>query len=116
MARMLFVVDEFGSVIGIVTLHDVFEVLAGDVPEPENNVLSEKMLEKQKDGSCIVPGSLPAVPNYKTVAGLVLSKLKYLPRSGDKLTFDGWTIEILDTDARSIKMLHLTPSEENEAD
>lgn len=102
MGRMLFVVDEFGSVIGIVTLHDVFEVVVGDVPEPERNALGEKMLEKQEDGSYIVSGSLPAddlteylglkdssLPDYKTVAGLVLSKLKRLPRSGDKLTFDG---------------------------
>ena len=129
MARMLFVVDEFGSVIGIVTLHDVFEVVAGDVPEPERNALGGKMIEKQKDGSYIVPGSLPADdlteylglkysshPDYKTVAGLVLSKLKRLPCSGDKLTFDGWTIEILDADTRSIKTLRLIPFENNDAE
>ena len=126
-AKMLFVVDEFGLVVGIVTLHDVLEVVAGDVPEPERNALGEKMMEPQNDGSYIVPGSLPAddlreylglkdssVPDYKTAAGLVLSKLKYLPRSGEKFTFNGWTIEILDADARSIKTLRLIPSRENE--
>ncbi len=126
-ARMLFVVDEFGSVVGIVTLHDVFEVVVGDVPEPERNALGEKMLEKQNDGSYIVPGSLPAddlteylglkdssLPDYKTVAGLVLSKLRYLPPSGEKLAFDGWTIEVLDADAKSIKTLRLIPPDENE--
>lgn len=125
-AQMLFVVDEFSLVVGIITLHDVMEVVAGDVPEPERNALGEKMLERQNDGSYIVPGSLPAddlteylglkdsgLPNYKTVAGLVLSKFKHLPRTGEKLVFDGWTIEILDSDARSIKTLRLIPPGEN---
>ncbi len=122
-AGMLFVVDEFGSVVGIITLHDVLEVVAGDVPEPERNAFGEKMLKKQDDGSYIVSGSLPAddlteylglkddsLPDYKTVAGLVLSKLKHLPQPGEKLNFDGWTIEVLDADARSVKTLRLIPS------
>lgn len=121
-AQMLFVVDEFGTVVGIVTLTDVLEAVAGDVPEPERQRGGTVQLKKQPDGSFLAPGQLPAddlaeylgieepsIPTYKTVAGLVLTHLRRLPSIGEKLTLDGWTIEIIEVDARSILQIRLVP-------
>ncbi|CUJ03126.1 Putative Mg2+ and Co2+ transporter CorB [Achromobacter xylosoxidans] len=121
-AQMLFVVDEFGSVAGIVTLTDVLEAVAGDVPEPERQARTDETLIRSSDGTYAVAGSVPAddlaeylglrddgPPGYKTVAGLVLAKLKHLPHPGEQVTLDGWTIEVVDVDGRTIQSLRLIP-------
>jgi putative hemolysin len=121
-AQMLFVVDEFGTVVGIVTLTDVLEAVAGDVPEPERQRGGNVQLMKQPDGTYLTSGQLPAddlaeylgienpsVPTYKTAAGLVLAQLRRLPAQGEKIKFGNWTIEIVAVDARSIQQLRLIP-------
>lgn len=121
-AQMLFVVDEFGTVVGIVTLTDVLEAVAGDVPEPERQRGGGTQLKKQPDGSYIASGQLPAddlaeylgiedpaPPTYKTAAGLVLAHLKHLPAEGEQMTICDWTIEVTQVDARSILQLRLIP-------
>lgn len=122
-AQMLFVVDEFGSVAGVVTLTDVLEAVAGDVPEPERQARTQEALVRSSDGTYAVAGSVPAddlaeylglrddgTPGYKTVAGLVLAKLKRLPRAGERLTLDGWIIEVVSVDDRTIQSLRLIPT------
>jgi putative hemolysin len=126
-AQMLFVVDEFSTVVGIVTLTDVLEAVAGDVPEPERQRGGSTQLKQQPDGSYLVSGQLPAddlaeylgieepvPPTYKTAAGLVLAHLKRLPSGGEKLTVCGWTIEVVEVDARSIQQLRLIPPSRTE--
>lgn len=121
-AQMLFVVDEFGTLVGIVTLTDVLEALTGDVPEPERNERGEQELVHQSDGSYIVAGTMPAddlaeflairdtdVPRYKTVAGLILTKLRRLPQPGEHLMVDGWRLEIVQVDGRTIQAVRLVP-------
>jgi Hemolysins and related proteins containing CBS domains len=125
--QMLFVVDEFGTVVGIVTLTDVLEAVAGDVPEPERQRGGGTQLKRQSDGSYLVSGQLPAddlaeylgiedptPPTYKTTAGLVLAHLKRLPACGERLTVCGWTIEVVEVDARSIQQLRLIPPSHTE--
>ena len=121
-AQMLFVVDEFGTVVGIVTLTDVLEAVAGDVPEPERHRGGGTQIRKEPDGSYLASGQLPAddlveylgiedpgPPTYKTAAGLVLARLKRLPSQGERLTISNWTIEVVQVDARSILQLRLIP-------
>lgn len=121
--QMLFVVDEFGSVAGIVTLTDVLEAVAGDVPEPERQARAQETLVRSSDGTYTIAGSVPAddlaeylglrddgPPGYKTVAGLVLAKFKRLPRAGERLMLDGWIIEVLSVDDRAIQSLRLIPT------
>jgi putative hemolysin len=121
-AQMLFVVDEFGTVVGVVTLTDVLEAVAGDVPESERHRGGGAQIKKESDGSYLASGQLPAddlaeylgiedpePPTYKTAAGLVLAHLKRLPAEGDRLTISNWTIEVVQVDARSILQLRLIP-------
>ncbi|WP_179284129.1 MULTISPECIES: hemolysin family protein [Alcaligenaceae] len=121
-AQMLFVVDEFGTLMGIVTLTDVLEALAGDVPELERDERGAQDVKRQSDGSYLVPGTMPAddlaeflslrdaeAPGYKTVAGLILSKLRRLPQAGEHVTVDGWRLEIVRVDGRTIQAVRLVP-------
>lgn len=121
-AQMLFVVDEFGTMVGIVTLTDVLEALAGDVPEPERDERGRQELLRQPDGSYLVAGAMPAddlaeflsvhdteVPRYKTVAGLILTKLKRLPQAGEHVMVDGWRLEVVQVDGRTIQAVRLVP-------
>ncbi|MFT3803604.1 MAG: hemolysin family protein [Burkholderiaceae bacterium] len=121
-AQMLFVVDEFGTLVGIATLTDVLEALAGDVPELERDERGEQELQRQPDGSYLVAGSMPAddlaeflsvrdaeVPRYKTVAGLILAKLRRFPQVGECLIVDGWRLEVVRVDGRTIQTVRLVP-------
>jgi putative hemolysin len=126
-AQMLFVVDEFGTLVGIVTLTDILEAVAGGVAEPERDGHGNQRLVPQPDGSFLVSGSMPAddlveylslrdteIPQYKTVAGLILTKLQALPQVGDSVVIDDWTLEITQMDSKRIQTVRLVPSSSRE--
>jgi putative hemolysin len=117
------VLDEYGGVTGIVTLHDVLEALVGDLPsaggEPE-----EPAIVRREDGSWLVEGSLPVGEleaeldlelseegrtDYSTLAGLVLTRLGRLPHPGDHVTWRDLRFEVLDMDGRRIDKVLVTP-------
>ncbi len=108
------VVDEFGSLQGLVTVTDILSAIAGefhlDQPPPG-------MLERD-DGSWLVDGELladeladrlqielPEARDYETVAGLVLNRLGHLPQLGESAWIGNWRFEVLDLDGRRIDKL-----------
>lgn len=107
-----FVVDEFGGVIGMVTLIDLMESIIGDVPSKQER-LSRPILQRE-DGSWLIDGlfeieklplhlaelELPegAGDEYQTVAGWFSTSLGRVPAEGDRLVQDGWVFEIVDMD------------------
>jgi putative hemolysin len=110
------VVDEFGSLVGLITPTDLLEMIAGDFPEghdDDNNVIVTR-----EDGSFLVDGraelddlskvlncDFGAADGFQTVAGMVLSRLGRLPVEGETLDIDAWHIEIVDMDERRIDKL-----------
>lgn len=112
------VVDEYGSFQGILTLHDMMENLLGEMPDKDD--VMEPMILKREDGSFLVSGFTPIESiseliggfevdfekiDYSTIAGLVLSETKGMPRIGDSLLFSNHLIEILDMDGHKIDKL-----------
>ncbi|MDD3761899.1 MAG: hemolysin family protein [Nevskiales bacterium] len=112
-------VDEFGSLQGLVTVTDILSAIAGefelDTPPPG-------MIE-QADGSWLVDGDLPAgeladqlqikLPNardYETVAGLMLDLLGHLPQRGDSAQLQGWTIDARVIDGNRIDKVVVRPT------
>lgn len=112
------VLDEFGSVEGIVTLHDIVESIVGEIPEEEDIV--EPDICYREDRSVLVNGDAPIeiLPqvikgmeidfeeiDYSTVAGFVLENIEKIPEVGDQFEFMGYKIEIVDVDHNRIDKL-----------
>ncbi|MGH9039880.1 MAG: hemolysin family protein [Acidimicrobiia bacterium] len=113
------VVNEYGGTEGIITVEDLLEELVGEIyDEADRDV---RGVERQPDGTTILPGSfpmhdlvdldveLPESEAYSTVAGLVLDQLGHLPKPGEALTVDSWRIEVLAVDGRAIRRVRLRP-------
>ncbi|NNF53971.1 MAG: HlyC/CorC family transporter [Acidimicrobiales bacterium] len=119
------VVDEYGGTAGIITIEDLVEELVGEIyDETDRDLLSARV---EEDGSLIIPGSFPMhdladigvelpTGSYSTVAGLVLDRLGYVPRIGERLVVSGIEIEVMDMDGRSIVKLRVVPPEGVAAD
>ena len=109
------VVNEYGSIEGIITPHDILENLIGDIPEEDESY--EPNVFVRDDKSVLVSGDAPVEAlddifenyqtnfediEYTTVAGFVLSKIDKIPQIGDKVTFNDYIIEIVDIDGKRI--------------
>lgn len=110
-----FIVDEYGSVQGMITLNDILEAIVGDMPQQD--VTDYEIMERD-DGSYLVDAQIPfydflsrfektewmheGEQEFDTLAGFILHKLERIPRTGDKLEWQGFTIEIIDMDAQRI--------------
>jgi putative hemolysin len=123
--HMAMVVDEFGSLVGLVTLADVLEAvagdLAGDAPAPHASVSND--LKPQPDGSYLVSAQKPlddiaevfafdepATRTYKTLGGLVIDRLHRIPREGETIDLPALRIEVVQVEEGAIKTLRLIPN------
>jgi len=115
--HMALVVNEFGSLEGVVTAIDILEMIAGDFPESHDGKDSQSILQRE-DGSYLVDGradlddlnkelglNVDEDGGFHTAAGLVLQRLGHLPTEGETLTYGGYRIEIIDMDERRIDKL-----------
>jgi putative hemolysin len=107
------VVDEYGSIQGMITLHDLIENVFGELPEITDKI--EHDFFERADGSFLVDGSVQidefkdkfkiefdGEENYSTLAGFILYKLNKIPGLGDKFTFAGFEFEVVDMDGKRI--------------
>jgi putative hemolysin len=113
-AGMAFVVDEFGSLEGVVTANDILESIAGNFALPDGEDLPGAI--QRDDGSWLLDGllgrddfatqlgvTLPAEEDdYHTVAGFMLARFGRLPETGDHVEWRGWRFEVVDMDGRRI--------------
>lgn len=104
------VTNEYGLVLGIVTLDDILQALVGDVYDSGDR---DVQLLKRKDGTWLVDGEYPLVEfemyfglerkeelqNVNTVAGLILNKLGHIPKVGEKAVWNGFEFEVIDLDS-----------------
>ena len=106
------VVDEYGGATGIVTLEDVVEQIVGDIEDEHDRTPAS--VERLPDGSYWVAArtnidelnealdwTLPK-RDYETIAGLVLSTLGRIPRTGEEFQVPGYTITVLEADTRRV--------------
>ena len=113
--QMVLVVDEYGEVQGLVTLHDVLESVTGELT-PHNH--AESWAVMREDGSWLLDGMIPipelkdrlslkTVPeeekgSYHTLSGMVMWLLGRLPQTGDIATWESWRLEVVDLDGKRI--------------
>lgn len=120
-----FIVDEYGSLQGMITLNDILEAIVGDLPQPD---LSDYEIVEREDGSYLVDAQIPfydflsrfektewmheGEQEFDTLAGFILHKLELIPQTGDKLEWKGFSIEIVDMDAQRIDKVLVSISPE----
>jgi putative hemolysin len=120
-----FVLDEFGTFEGVVTLTDVLEAITGDMPE-EHEAESRSIIERA-DGTFLVDGrteideleeklgiEAPSDARFRTVAGFALEIFGRIPREGEIADMAGWVVEIMDMDGRRIDKLLFRKAEQQE--
>ena len=110
-----FIVDEYGSILGLITLNDILEAIVGDMPQPD---VPDYEITKREDGSFLVDAQIPFYDflsyfdkadwlnegehEFDTLAGFILHELERIPKTGDKLQWKGFAIEIIDMDGHRI--------------
>ncbi len=116
-SQMVFVVDEYGDLKGLVTLQDLMEALTGEF-NPGNNETEDLMVVQRADGSYLLDGLLPIIDlkdclgidklpeeesnRYQTLNGLIMLLLGKIPETADTLELSGWHLEIVDMDGKRI--------------
>ena len=126
--HMVLVVDEFGSVVGLITLNDLLEGIVGDIPGIDEED-DPKAIER-KDNSWLIDGRFSIedfkdlfeiekeMPNevedgYTTIAGFILSHAGKIPDTGEIFHEGKFTFEIVDMDANHIDKILVTVNEED---
>ena len=109
------IVDEYGSLLGMITLNDILEALIGDIPQPD---MLDYEIVKREDGSFLVDAQIPFYDflahfdktewmnegehEFDTLAGFILHQLEHIPRTGEKMEWKDFKFEIVDMDAQRI--------------
>jgi Mg2+/Co2+ transporter CorB len=113
------VVDEYGEVMGLVTLEDIIEEIVGDISDEHDVVVHG--VRPEPGGSYVVDGLVPVrdlnrlndwhLPDDEvtTVAGLVIHEAQMIPEAGQTFTFHGFRFEVLRKRRHQITALRITP-------
>ncbi|HEU4573398.1 MAG TPA: hemolysin family protein [Chitinophagaceae bacterium] len=120
-----FIVDEYGTLQGLITLNDILEAIVGDLPQP--NIPDYEIVERA-DGTFLVDAQIPFYDflsrfektewmkegdqEFDTLAGFILHELERIPHTGDRLEWKGFKFEIVDMDGHRIDKVLVTASKE----
>lgn len=115
-SRVALVIDEYGGCEGLLTVDDILDVIAGDIPELGVEIVSEVV--QREDGSWSLDGmfglnefqelfEIPKLPDeteryYQTLGGFVMAQLGNVPRIGDRFEWHGLRFEVTDMDGRRV--------------
>jgi putative hemolysin len=121
-AELVFVVDEYGEVQGVITVRDVLEAITGEFSAPADG---DAWAIERGDGSWLLDGLIPvpemkdrlglkALPEedrgrYNTLAGMIMLLLGRLPNTADRVDWDGWRFEVVDMDGKRIDKVLVAP-------
>ena len=120
-----FIVNEYGTLEGMITLNDILEAIVGDVPQTGQD---EYEIIERADGTFLVDAQIPfydflskfektdwmneAEHNFDTLAGFVLHELEHIPKTGEMFEWRGFYFEIIDMDGQRIDKLLVKISDE----
>ena len=117
--HLAFVVDEYGTLMGIVTLEDIIEEIVGDI-EDEHDI-KIKGAKKSKDGKYTISGNVTIrdinrefgwnLPDKdaSTLAGLIFHEIKTIPEPGKIFSFYGFRFEIINVKKNHIELVRVIP-------
>jgi CBS domain containing-hemolysin-like protein len=112
---MAMVVDEFGTILGLLTLEDILEQMVGEIHDEFDVVERPVIVGQGADVAMIFDASLglrdlesqytiflPEDRSYATVGGFVLARLGFIPRGGESFDFDGYRFTVVEMDRRRV--------------
>jgi putative hemolysin len=121
--HFILVVDEHGSVQGMVTLHDILGAIVGDLPSVDES--DEPDAVQREDGSWLLDGMLPVddfkvifkldtlpgeeTGNYQVLSGFVMMQMGRVPATADSFDLNGLRFEVLDMDGHRIDKILVRP-------
>jgi putative hemolysin len=111
-----FIVDEYGTMQGMITLNDILEAIVGDIPQTGQD---DYEITERKDGTFLVDAQIPFYDflekfekadwikeneqqAYDTLAGFILHELEHIPSVGEIIEWRGFVLEIMDMDSHRI--------------
>lgn len=118
-AHFALTVDEYGEVMGLLTLEDILEEIVGDIADEHD--IDIQGVDHQADGSIIVDGTVPirdlnreldwSLPDDEatTIAGLVIHEARTIPEQGQEFTFHGFRFKILRKVRNQLTQLRVAP-------
>lgn len=124
-SQSCFIVDEYGSVLGMLTLKDILEAIIGDMPEEDEE---DYEIIKRENGTYLIDAQIPfydflsyfdkadwmneGEQEFDTLAGFILHRLERIPVAGDAIEWNGFTIEIMDMDGHRIDKVLVSITQE----
>lgn len=124
-----FIVDEYGTLQGIITLNDILDAIVGDIPHVDEDNYE---IYKRDDDSYLVDAQIPFYnflsyfnitdwledeeQQYDTVAGFILHHMERIPKAGDKMEWKEFQFEVLDMDGHRIDKILVTIPEKVKED
>ena len=110
------VADEFGGIVGLVSLHDIMEAIIGELPSPDERL--KPRAKRREDGSVLVDAIIEldefaqVVPDfqlppaagrhYQTFAGFIMQQLGRVPAEGEAFDWSGYRVEVIDMDGHRV--------------
>lgn len=120
-----FIVDEYGSILGLITLNDILEAIVGELPQPD---IPDYEITEREDGSFLVDAQIPFYDfltrfekteymnegehDFDTLAGFILHELERIPKTGERFDWQGFKFEIMDMDGHRIDKVLVKISDE----
>ena len=117
--HMAIVIDEYGSMCGIVTIEDVLEQIVGDI-EDETDVDDENYIKEFDKQNHIVKALTPlnefneyfktdfSDEEFSTIGGLVIQEFGRIPERGERTSIGNFQVTVLNADSRQIKLIKVT--------
>jgi putative hemolysin len=128
---MALVIDEYGDLDGLVTLHDILQALVGDIassPDEEN----DPSIVRREDGSFLVAGLTPIdevkdaiglsyLPDensgdFHTLGGFMMAAMKRVPNVADHFLVGDWRFEVVDMDGHRVDKVLVVPPNNGQGD
>jgi putative hemolysin len=124
-----FIVDEYGTMHGMITINDILEAIVGEMPEDEDD---DYAIVERKDGTYLIDAQIQfydfltkfektewmndGEQEFDTLAGFILNELKHIPATGETFEWRGFGFEIIDMDGQRIDKVLVKASDEIKED
>lgn len=125
--HMALVIDEYGSLAGLVTIEDVLEEIVGEI-EDEHDSYASKNIRKISETHFVISALTPIEEfceffstrldsgEFDTLGGLVTNRFGHLPKRNESISIDGFTFHVMQADSRRLRMLRVTLAKAEAAD